>query len=74
LLDIFNKLKPDVSVVHYDLTSSYFKGREDNDLVLFGYSRDRKRGKVQIVIGMVMADGIPIYHHVAGEHSGPENA
>ena len=33
------------SMVHYDLTLSYFKGKEDNDLVLFGYSRDRKRGK-----------------------------
>ena len=32
--------------------------------MLFGYSRDRKRRKEQIVIGMVMADGIPIYHQV----------
>ncbi len=61
---LFDVLKPDTSMVHYDLTSSYFEGREDNDLVLFGYSRDRKRGKEQIVIGMVMADGIPIYHQV----------
>ncbi len=63
-LDLFNMLKPDVSMVHYDLTSSYFEGKENNDLVLFGYSRDRKRGKEQIVIGLVMADGIPIYHEV----------
>ena len=38
-------LKPDASIVHHDLTSSYFEGREDNDLVLFGYSRGRKMGK-----------------------------
>ncbi len=63
-MDIFRALKPDTSVVHYDLTSSYFEGREDNDLVMFGYSRDRKRGKEQIVIGLVMADGIPIHHEV----------
>lgn len=63
-LDLFQALKPDTSVVHYDLTSSYFEGKEDNDLVLFGYSRDKKRGKEQIVIGLVMADGIPIYHEV----------
>ena len=63
-LEIFHALKPDTSTVHYDLTSSYFEGREDNDLVLFGYSRDKKRGKEQIVIGLVMADGIPIYHEV----------
>ena len=63
-IDIFHALKPDTSIVHYDLTSSYFEGREDNDLVLFGYSRDKKRGKEQIVIGIVMADGIPIHHEV----------
>ena len=63
-LEIFHALKPDTSIVHYDLTSSYFEGREDNDLVLFGYSRDKKRGKEQIVIGLVMADGIPIHHEV----------
>jgi len=49
-LDLFNRLKPDTSVVHYDLTSSYFEGGEDNDLVLFGYSRDKKRGKEEIVM------------------------
>ena len=63
-MDIFRALKPDTSTVHYDLTSSYFEGKEDNDLVLFGYSRDRKRGKEQIVIGMVTADGMPIHHEV----------
>ena len=63
-MEIFKALKPDTSSVHYDLTSSYFEGREDNDLVLFGYSRDKKRGKEQIVIGLVMADGIPIHHEV----------
>ena len=61
---IFRALKPDTSIVHYDLTSSYFEGREENDLVLFGYSRDKKRGKEQIVIGIVMADGMPIHHEV----------
>ena len=63
-IDLFRALKPDISTIHYDLTSSYFEGKEDNDLVLFGYSRDKKRGKEQIVIGLVMADGIPIHHEV----------
>ena len=61
---LFMALKPDTSVIHYDLTSSYFEGEENNDLVLFGYSRDKKRGKEQIVMGLVMADGIPIHHEV----------
>lgn len=48
-MSLFMALKPDTSVIHYDLTSSYFEGKENNDLVLFGYSRDKKSGKEQIV-------------------------
>ena len=61
---IVNALKPDLRRVYYDLTSTYFEGKEKNDLVMFGYSRDKKRGKEQIVIALVMADGIPIHHEV----------
>ncbi len=61
---IVNILKPDMKRVYYDLTSTYFEGKEKNDLVLFGYSRDKKRGKKQINIGLMMADGIPIHHEV----------
>ena len=57
-------LKPDMRRVYYDLTSTYFEGKEKNDLVLFGYSRDKKRGKKQVNIGLMMADGIPIHHQV----------
>ncbi len=63
-MEIFKALKQDISKIHYDVTSSYFEGKEDNDLVLFGYSRDKKRGKEQIVIGLVIADGIPVHHEV----------
>jgi transposase len=34
----------------YDITSSYFEGTE-NELSAFGYNRDKKKGKKQIVIG-----------------------
>ncbi len=61
---IVSALKPDLRRVYYDLTSTYFEGREKNDLVLFGYSRDKKRGKKQVNIGLMMADGIPIHHEV----------
>lgn len=57
-------LKPDMRRVYYDLTSTYFEGKEKNDLVLFGYSRDKKRGKKQINMGLMMADGIPVHHDV----------
>jgi len=62
---IFNRLKRsiDLSKVFYDLTSSYFEG---NTCVLaeFGYSRDKKLGKKQLVLGIVLADGLPIAHFV----------
>ena len=61
---IVKTLNPDLKRVYYDLTSTYFEGKEKNDLVLFGYSRDKKRGKKQINIGLMMADGIPIHHEV----------
>ena len=44
----------------YDVTSSYFEGTK-NDLAEFGYNRDRKRGKKQIVIGLLCDElGIPL--------------
>jgi hypothetical protein len=36
----------------YDVTSSYFEG-EHNALAAFGYNRDRKSGKRQIVVGLL---------------------
>ena len=39
----------------YDVTSSYLEG-EHNELGAFGYNRDGKRGKHQIVIGLLTAD------------------
>lgn len=39
----------------YDVTSSYLEGQE-NELSAFGYNRDQKRGKKQIVIGL-LCDG-----------------
>lgn len=43
------------ALVLYDVTSSYFEG-ECNDLAAYGYNRDGKRGKKQIVIGLLTAD------------------
>ena len=36
----------------YDVTSSYLEGTE-NALAAFGYNRDRKQGKLQIVVGLL---------------------
>jgi transposase len=44
----------------YDVTSSYFEG-EKNELAYYGYNRDKKKGKKQIVIGLMTDDeGRPI--------------
>jgi transposase len=50
----------DGTLVLYDVTSSYFEGRTC-PLAKRGYNRDRKRGKLQIVIGLLCtAEGCPI--------------
>ena len=44
----------------YDVTSSYFEGTE-NELAAYGYNRDGKKGKMQIVIGLLCDEqGYPI--------------
>ncbi|MEA3473626.1 MAG: IS1634 family transposase [Pseudomonadota bacterium] len=44
----------------YDVTSSYLEG-VDNELAAFGYNRDGKRGKRQIVIGLLCDEaGCPL--------------
>ena len=44
----------------YDVTSSYVEG-DHNDLAEWGYNRDKKKGKKQIVIGLLAAeDGTPV--------------
>jgi len=56
--EIENKLarklhgKNPIELFLYDVTSSYLEG-EKNELAAFGYNRDKKRGKQQIVIGLL---------------------
>ena len=53
----------------YDLTSSYLEGdpasHDRFPSKAFGYSRDKRSDRPQVVIGLLTsADGIPIAHHV----------
>ncbi len=41
-----------VQLFLYDVTSSYLEGQQ-NELANYGYNRDKKRGKKQIVIGLL---------------------
>ena len=44
----------------YDVTSSYLEGT-CNELANWGYNRDKKRGKMQIVVGLLVGpDGMPV--------------
>ena len=44
----------------YDVTSSYLEG-DCNELADWGYNRDKKRGKKQIVVGLLAGpDGLPV--------------
>src|SRR5919109_445900 len=53
------KIKP-VNLFLYDVTSSYLEGTH-NELAAFGYNRDGKKGKRQIVIGLLCdEDGQPV--------------
>ncbi|MGD2248853.1 MAG: IS1634 family transposase [Candidatus Methanofastidiosia archaeon] len=64
---LFKKLKKqcnlDLSLVFYDLTSTYFEGKGP-ELAEFGYSRDHRKDRKQLVLGVVLADSIPIAHRV----------
>jgi transposase len=57
----------------YDVTSSYLEGME-NVLAAFGYNRDGKKGKKQIVIGLLCtADGDPVAVRVFAGNTGDKS-
>ncbi len=60
--EIFNKNRSDsaVNLFLYDVTSSYFEGT-CNEYADYGYNRDKKRGKMQVVIGLLTdSEGDPV--------------
>lgn len=61
LTDLFSL---SLNLIFYDLTSTYFEGGSC-PLAKFGYSRDRRPDKKQIVLGLLVTDeGLPIAHQV----------
>ena len=52
-------------LVFYDLTSTYFEGDGTCELAEYGYSRDHRGDRAQVVIGLaVTQEGLPITHRV----------
>jgi hypothetical protein len=70
---LFAQRDPATEVFLSDVTSSYLEG-EQNELAAFGYNRDGKRGKRQIVIGLLCdAGGTPLSIEVfAGNTQDPK--
>jgi transposase len=55
----------DVDLVFYDTTSTYFEGDDMDDIAQFGYSKDNRGDRKQVVIGLLMTrQGIPVAHQV----------
>ena len=54
-----------VDLVFYDVTSTYFQRREPAGMLRrHGQSHDGHPREVQVVVGVVMANGFPVAHHV----------
>ena len=54
-----------LSLVFYDLTSVYFEGDGVSPLAEYGYSRDHRDDRAQVVVGLaVTQEGLPITHRV----------
>lgn len=63
----------DTELVLYDITSSYFEG-DEAELAEYGYSRDHRRDRPQIVIGVVTSkEGIPFAHYVFKGNTADKN-
>ncbi|HHV78362.1 MAG TPA: IS1634 family transposase [Firmicutes bacterium] len=60
--DLFN-LRLDLLL--WDTTTTYFEGRAAEDLAEFGFSKDNRPDRVQVMIGVLLSrDGFPIAHEV----------
>lgn len=68
-LDLFHRTRnlfdQAVDIVFWDTTSTYFEGQGPDELGRYGYSKDHRPDRVQVVIGVLMTrQGIPIAHEV----------
>jgi hypothetical protein len=60
--DLFNL---QLDLVLWDTTSTYFEGRAAEGLAEYGFSKDKRPDRVQVMVGVLMSrDGFPIAHEV----------
>lgn len=70
--NLYHKEEKD-EIYLYDITSSYFEGTQ-NALSAYGYNRDGKKGKMQIVVGLITNKsgfplGIEVFEGNENDHS-----
>lgn len=68
-LELFEQVKHlfnlELDLVFWDTTSTYFEGNGPEGLAEYGYSKDHRPDRVQIMIGVLMTkEGIPVAHQV----------
>ncbi|MHB8916533.1 MAG: IS1634 family transposase [Desulfocucumaceae bacterium] len=68
-LELFERTKTlfdlQVDMIFWDTTSTYFEGKGPDKLGEYGYSKDHRSDRLQVMIGVVMTRvGIPIAHEV----------
>lgn len=68
-LELFERTKTlfdlQVDMIFWDTTSTYFEGKGPDKLGEYGYSKDHRPDRLQVMIGVVMTRvGIPIAHEV----------
>jgi transposase len=61
------KLSPEetVNVLFFDVTTLYFESQKNDELKDFGYSKDGKKGEVQVVLALATTEhGLPIGYNL----------
>ncbi|MRR38964.1 IS1634 family transposase, partial [bacterium] len=66
---LFNRVRDlfhlKLDLVFWDTTSTYFEGNGPHSLARYGYSKDSRPDRLQVVIGLLMTqEGIPVAHEV----------
>lgn len=60
-----NKLKGNITVVFYDMTTLYFEAEDEDDLRKIGFSKDGKFQNPQIMLGLLVGEeGLPIGYDI----------
>jgi transposase len=55
----------ELDLVFWDTTSTYFEGSGPEELAKYGFSKDKRPDRLQIVIGLLMTkEGIPVAHQI----------